>query len=68
MPALAIHDTLCLDSDQDRPFGTVSDIDDFFFFSALAIVPVVVPLTRTDVILKKKEGMLPVTRHALGYP
>ena len=43
MPTLAVHDTLSFDSDQDRPFGTLSDIDDI-----LIIVLVVVPLTRKD--------------------
>ena len=48
MPTLAVRDTLSFDSDQDRPFGTLSDIDDTDFFAILIIVLVVVPLTRKD--------------------
>ena len=56
-----LHVTVHWQSDLNRPFGTVSDIDDTFFF-VLAIVLVVVPS------IEKKRGMLLVTRHALGYP
>ena len=48
MLTLAVHDTLSFDSDQDRPFGTLSDIDDTLIFSVLVIV--LVPLTGKDVI------------------